>query len=106
MQIGFSGRQDLRIGDAVAIRVDGIDIILNTRRVQTFSPEVFTELGVDPFGKRMLIVKSNQHFYARFAPHASKVLYCEAPGTTGNDVTCRKYTKLPRPIWPLDDVTL
>lgn len=105
-QIGFSGKKEARIGRAAAIRVAGIDIILNSHRTQTFSPDCFTELGVDPFAKKMLVVKSNQHFYARFAPIAQRVLYCDAPGTSSNTLKNRPYKNLSRPIWPLDEVSM
>ncbi len=105
MQIAFSGQKDSPIGRSAAIRVKGIDIVLNSRRTQTFSPECLSELGIDPHGKKILVVKSNQHFYARFAPIAQRVIYCDAPGTSSNDLRRRPYRNLKRPIWPLDDVT-
>ena len=105
-QIGFSGKKEARIGRAAAIRVGGIDVILNSHRTQVFSPDCFSELGVDPAAKRLLVVKSNQHFYARFAPIAQRVIYCDAPGTSSNTLKSRPYKNLARPIWPLDEVSM
>ncbi len=67
-------------GDSVCLHCDGIDIIVSSRRVQPFSPDVFTNFGIDVTRKRMLVVKSSQHFYAGFAPIASKIIYMAAPG--------------------------
>lgn len=67
-------------GDAVALHSNGIDIIVNSIRKQVFSPQVFSNLGVDPLKKRLLVVKSTQHFYAGFSPIASKIIYVAAPG--------------------------
>lgn len=67
-------------GDSVALYCNGIDIIVNSIRGQVFSPQVFSKLGVDPLQKRLLVVKSTQHFYAGFAPIASQVIYMAAPG--------------------------
>ena len=67
-------------GDSVCLHCDGIDIIVSSRRVQPFSPDVFTNFGIDVARKRMLVVKSSQHFYAGFAPIASKIIYMAAPG--------------------------
>lgn len=103
-QIGFSGEKTLAFGAAAALRVAGIDVIVNSYRVQTLSLDCFTELGVDPLSKRILVVKSNQHFYAHYAAIAQKVLYSDAPGTTSLNVAKRPYRNLNRPIWPLDDV--
>jgi microcystin degradation protein MlrC len=98
----WSDTQRRPFGPAAAIAVDGVEIVLASRRIQTFAPECFTEVGIDPWAKRLLIVKSNQHFYARFAPFASAVLYCDAPGSLMNDVRPVHYTRVRRPIWPLE----
>jgi microcystin degradation protein MlrC len=70
----------MHCGDAVRLHVNGIDIVVNSKRQQVFSPDVFTELGIVPQDKRVLIVKSIQHFYAGFAPIASEIIYMAAPG--------------------------
>lgn len=72
-------------GDAVALRCKGIDIIVNSLRGQVFSPHVFTNFGIDISQKQVLIVKSTQHFYAAFAPVASKILYMNAGGALQTD---------------------
>ncbi len=77
--------QEILLGDTAALRVNGIDIVLISLRVQTFSPEVFTNLGIDPTQKALVIVKSTQHFYARFAPIAAQVIYISAPGAVQPD---------------------
>ena len=68
------------IGDTVALHCQGIDIIVSSERAQCFSPCIFTDLGLNPRDKSLLIVKSAQHFYGAFAPIASEVIYMAAPG--------------------------
>ena len=60
-------------GAACGGRTAGIDIVAISKRTQTFSPEVFTNVGIDPMAKKILVVKSTQHFYAGFDPMAAKV---------------------------------
>ena len=67
-------------GDSVALHCQGIDIIVNSRRGQVFSPVVFSNFGIDPRSKRLLVVKSTQHFYAGFAPIADEIIYMAGPG--------------------------
>ena len=67
-------------GDAVALHCQGIDIIVNSERGQVLSTQVFSNFGIDPLWKRLLVVKSTQHFYAAFGPIASQVIYMAAPG--------------------------
>ena len=67
-------------GDAVALRIGGVDVVVNSKRGQVLSPAVFSNIGLDPLGYRVLVVKSTQHFYAGFKPIASEVIYMGAPG--------------------------
>ncbi|MGH6959662.1 MAG: M81 family metallopeptidase, partial [Dongiaceae bacterium] len=68
------------LGDCVALKVQGVDIVINTLRTQAFGPERFSNVGIDPAGRRILVVKSSHHFHAGFAPLAASVLYLSGPG--------------------------
>jgi microcystin degradation protein MlrC len=78
-------------GDIVAIRCEGIDIVVTNARCQCFSPGVFSDLGIDPKEKRLLVVKSTQHFYAAFAPISGGVIYMSAPGAAAADPRRLRY---------------
>lgn len=101
-QHGLAGEYTEALGDAVAIRIGTIDVILNSRRQQVFSPECFTALGIDLAGKRLVVVKSTQHFRARYDPIAAVTIVCDAPGALNGDLTRLPYEHLTRPVWPLD----
>ncbi|MBM3532276.1 MAG: M81 family metallopeptidase [Alphaproteobacteria bacterium] len=94
------------LGRSAAIHVDGVDIVLNTIRQQTFSPEAFSELGIDPTKRKILVVKSTQHFHACFAPIAAKIIYVGAPGTLSTNYLQFPYERMPRPMAPIDKVSL
>lgn len=70
----------LPAGDVVALHCQGIDILVSSERAQCFSPCIFSDLGINPNDKSLLVVKSTQHFYGAFAPIASEVIYMAAPG--------------------------
>jgi microcystin degradation protein MlrC len=91
------------MGDSVAIEVDGIAVVLYSQRTQTFSPEVFTNVGIDPLTRHVLVVKSTQHFYARFAPIASEVVYVSAPGAVAPDFAAIPYQIASRNRYPMTD---
>ena len=96
------GAGTAQLGDSVALHAaHGIDIVAISLRCQTFSPEVFTNVGIDPARKRILVVKSMQHFYARFAPIAKQILYVSAPGALVPDFKLLPYRHARRTIWPL-----
>ena len=96
------GAGTAQLGDSVALHAaNGLDIVAISLRSQTFSPEVFTNVGIDPARKHILVVKSMQHFYARFAPIAKQILYVSAPGALVPDFKLLPYRKARRSIWPL-----
>lgn len=76
-----TGTLKIHCGDSVALHCQGIDIVVNSQRTQVLSPDVFSNLGINPQEKSLLIVKSTQHFYAGFAPIASKIIYMAGPGS-------------------------
>lgn len=88
------------IGDAVWVQGSGIDIILNSKRFQTGNPDMMTQLGLDPATRKMIFVKSTQHFYAGFGPIASRVIYVAGPGGTNPDTRALLYRHMQRPYWP------
>lgn len=96
------GPSRVTLGRTALVRIAGteIDIILNTNRTQTFEPDVFTNLGVDPMDKEVLLIKSTNHFYAGFAPIAAEIIYVSAPTSYPTDPARTRYLKLSRPIWP------
>lgn len=57
-----------------------MDVVVSSERRQCFSPALFSDVGIDPTAKRVLVVKSTQHFYSAFAPLAAQVIYMTAPG--------------------------
>lgn len=94
------GPTPLSIGDAVWVSSGSIDIVLNTVRTQTFHPECMTGLGLDPSRKKIIVVKSSNHFRAGFEPIASEILYVSAPGALQPRFENLPFTKLKKPYWP------
>jgi len=94
----------LPLGDCVAISGSGVDVVLNTLRTQGYSPALFTQVGIDPAERHMVVVKSTQHFHAGFAPIAAETLYVGAPGVVAPDFARLAYHKVQRPRWPFDDI--
>ncbi len=89
-------------GDCAAIRIKGIDVVLISNRTQALGLELFTNVGIDPTLKSLILVKSTNHFMGAFGPIAAKVLYVESDAPLNRDYTKIPYTRIARPIWPLD----
>ena len=88
------------MGDSVWVETDGIDIVLNTNRSQPFNPDGFTDLGIPLARRKIIVVKSMQHFHAGFAPLAAEVLYVTSPGAIPPDFAALALTKRRSLWWP------
>lgn len=91
------------LGKTALVTANGIDIVLNNVRQQPFSAGGLASTGLDPWSKRILVLKSSHHFYADFHRNTCKIIYCDAPGTLNSNAAERPYTRIGRPIWPLDE---
>jgi microcystin degradation protein MlrC len=100
----FSGAT-VGIGDAASIRMGGVEAVLISTRAQGMGIDLFSNLGIDPKQRKILVVKSNQHFYASFSQIAAQVLYAEGDGPLPRHYAKLPWKKVQRPIWPLDAVT-
>lgn len=95
------GTSVVPLGDCSVIRFGGIEVVLNSNRSQAFSPDLFTNLGIDITSRKILVVKSTNHFHGAFAAVAAKILYASVDGPYPNDPRTTPYTRLKRPLWPI-----
>jgi microcystin degradation protein MlrC len=90
------------LGDCALVDAQGVDVVLVSRRSQGFAPDLFTRLGCEPAQRRVVVVKSSQHFRAAFEPLAAAIVYAAAPGAVTSDLRSLPYRRIGRPKWPLD----
>ncbi len=104
VQSVFSG-EAVSAGTAVYLEMDqGRDIVLVTVRNQTYGRSLFGDLGIDLGEKKIVVVKSSQHFFADFSPIASDVLYTGGPGVVCNEFArLLDYEYADKSIWPLSE---
>jgi microcystin degradation protein MlrC len=90
------------MGDSALVECKGVEILLCSLRNQAMGSDLFTNIGVDLAAKKLIVVKSSQHFYASFSKVAKKVIYVAAPGAVTVDLKTLPYKKIQRPKWPID----
>ena len=93
------------VGDCAAIKLGGVEVVLISNRTQALGLEIFRNLGIEPTERKIIVVKSTNHFMGAFGPIAAKVIYVDSDGPLSRDYRKLPYTKVARPIWPLDEVT-
>ena len=100
-QAGLSGGRS-ELGCSAWVSGAGVDLVLTSKRQQTFAPDAFTGLGLTLHDKALVVVKSSQHFQAGFAPIARAIRYVSGPGALTFDYASIPYTKRTTPFWPRD----
>jgi microcystin degradation protein MlrC len=98
----MTGGLDKTWGPTVVLRVDGIDILVTTLAAQMLDLAQFRAFGIEPSTKKVVGIKSMQHFRAAFEPIASKVIVCDSGALCSPHYASKPYHKVPRPIFPLD----
>ncbi len=89
-----------RLGDAVALDLgNGVEVQVNSQRTQSFNPDALTQVGIDALHKRLIVVKSMQHFHAGYGPIAKAVLYVAAPGALIPHFDQLPYRFADRSLW-------
>jgi microcystin degradation protein MlrC len=83
------GGREANLGPTALLVIDGVSIVIASKRMQAYDLEIFRHLGLEPTGQKILVVKSTCHFRADFEPIAEQVLVAIAPG--GHLVDATKY---------------
>jgi microcystin degradation protein MlrC len=83
--------------------LDGVSLLLTSVRSQAYGTDAFTGLGLTLHDKTLVVVKSTQHFYAKFAPLAKAVFYVDTPGAITQDFANIAFKVRPLNYWPRVD---
>ena len=78
------------------------EVVVTERNQEPWDRGVFTSVGIDPAGKRFLLLKSRMYFRPVFLPIAKGMVFCDSLGVGSSDWTLFDFKKLRRPIYPLD----
>jgi microcystin degradation protein MlrC len=102
----FAGRT-LRLGPSAALRIGGVTVVVISARQQTADPMFFEMFGLDIGAAHTVAVKSRGHFRAGFRPWfpPTTVYEVDTEGLTSPVLERRQWSRLPRPVYPLDEDT-
>ncbi|MFT8243572.1 M81 family metallopeptidase [Roseomonas sp. BN140053] len=92
-------------GASALVRFGGVDVIVATENRNILDLRQFRIFGIDPARCRTIGLKCMHGFRAAFEPIAGRVLSCDAGGLTTYDYARLPFTRLRRPIWPLENVS-
>ena len=89
------------MGDCALIDCGGVQVLLASERSQAIDTDLFTGIGCDLGEKRIVVVKSTQHFRASYEKIAVAVIYAATEGTVTSNLASLPYTRIKLPKWPV-----
>lgn len=81
-----------------------VDVIVVSRHIEPFDPGCFRSMGIEPSSRRYLMLKSRVHYRVGFREMAKAVVECAGCGVCTSDYSQLEFSKVRRPIYPLDGV--
>ena len=84
----------VQLGPMALLSVDGVRVIVASRRQQAADQAIFRHLGIEPATQKILALKSSVHFRADFQPIAEEILIVVAPGPNPADHRQLRYRRL------------
>jgi microcystin degradation protein MlrC len=92
------------MGRAVVLTYGNVHIVVTSRSGPHFAPQLFESAGIDPFTASVLIAKSPCGFRAAYGERAKQIFVVRAPGCAPSDFWTRPFQRIPRPLWPWDEM--
>lgn len=89
-------------GPTAVFRLQGIDVLIVSLPGQMLDLQQVRAFGIEPARLRFLVVKSMQHFRAAYEPISGKVIVCDTGALATPQAHLRPYSRVRRPVWPLD----
>ena len=91
-------------GQTAVLHVNGIDIIVTTHKRQILDRMQFAAFGIDPELKKVVALKSTQHFLAAFEPLAAEVIVCDSGALARPRRSTLPFQNVRKPVYPLDKI--
>jgi microcystin degradation protein MlrC len=90
----YYGGRDMDMGPSAALRIDGVRVVVSSRKAQLADQSMYRYVGIEPTEQAILVNKSSVHFRADFEPIAERLLICAAPGAMPADTAALPWTRL------------
>jgi microcystin degradation protein MlrC len=91
-------------GLTAVIAIGNISLCVRSLPAFEWDPAMYASLGLDLRTAALAFVKSPSHFRATFGPIADRILIADTPGPTCANMRKVKFTRVTRPLYPLDEI--
>jgi microcystin degradation protein MlrC len=95
------------MGPSALLDLGGVQLVVISNRCQCMDPRQFEMFGLDIAQARVVVVKSRGHFRGGFDEffRPEQIYEVDCPGLTSPVLANFTWSKLPRPVYPLDEET-
>lgn len=89
-------------GSTAGLRHGNVDFVVASVQNQTYDDRAFFVGNIDFKQKRLIALKSSQHFKAFYEPHVSCIIPANPPGIATRNLKLLEFKGIKRPVYPLD----
>lgn len=100
---GIYGRH-VQMGRCAVLRCAGVRMLLTERKTPPGTLAQLRSQGIVPEEQRIIVVKSAVAFRGAYEQIAQNIIEVDTPGICASNLERFTYHKLPRPIYPLDEI--
>jgi microcystin degradation protein MlrC len=90
------------MGLTAVLSISGNSLIVTSLRLQPLDLQLYRSQGIEPTEAKFIVVKSSVHYRASHEPIAKEIIELDTPGLTSPRLSGFKFSKIRRPIFPLD----
>jgi microcystin degradation protein MlrC len=90
------------MGRTAVLAHDAFTVVVTEKPTEPLDPAVFTSVGVEPLEFDWLLLKSRMYCRPTFVPLAAALVECDSRGVCSSDYGLFRFTRLRRPVYPLD----
>jgi microcystin degradation protein MlrC len=91
------------MGRTAVLQHEGITIVATERKMPMWNLQQLRSLGIEPTRQHIIVVKGAIAHRAAYEPIASRMISVNSPGITALDVREFEYSRVRRPVLPLDE---
>lgn len=89
-------------GPTAVVAIGAIRLVLRSEPGREWDTAIYRSVGLDPAEAGMVFVKSPGHFRVAFGPLAARTLMADTDGPTVGNMARVRWTRVTRPLWPMD----
>jgi microcystin degradation protein MlrC len=94
----------MNMGPTAVLAIGDIRLALRSLPSLEWDPSLYRSVGLEPADAALVFVKSPGHFRVSYGPLARRLLVADSPGAARPNIRALRFTKVTRPVYPLDDM--